>query len=179
MLSPGAGEATDKLGVVSGQDLSTCGGTLVPGEDASSGGVSRVQLRQEADVAEKEEATERQHPRTEQGEVPEPSRRRKHWVWPVGLAMAGFGGMAAVLFRGCWHGRMGWPIRYDDEFSYQVCVDCAAKRLFDDKTFRAYGPYGYDLHELIARERVERLHRLRKHEEALANARRKAEKKQA
>ncbi len=125
---------------------------------------------------EKEQSTERQRPRTQQGEVPERPRRHTHWVWPLGLAVAGLGGMAAVMLRGCRHSRMGWPIRYDDEFSYQVCLDCAVKRLFDEKTFRAYGPHGYELHELIARERALRQRRIRKQEEALASARAKAEK---
>lgn len=129
-------------------------------------------------MTEKVETTEPQRPRTQQGEVPERPRRRTRWVWPVGLAVAGFGGMAAFMLRGCRHSRMGWPIRFDDDFSYQVCVDCAIKRLFDEKTFRAYGPYGYELHELIARERAMRLRRLRKHEETLAAARAKAEKKE-
>jgi len=140
-------------------------------------------------VTEKDEAPERQQPpppqnkvperpRTQQGEVPDRPRQRKHWIWPVGVAVAGLGGVAAFMLRGCWHVRMGWPIRFDDEFSYQVCVDCAAKRLFDEKTFRAYGPYGYDLHDLIARERTERRRRARKTEEAAVAARAKAEKKQ-
>jgi hypothetical protein len=131
-------------------------------------------------VAEKDEALERQRPRTEQGEVPVPEHphRRTHWVWPLGLAVAGFGGVAAFVLRGCWHLRMGWPTRYDEEFSYQICMNCGTKRLFDEKTFHSYGPYGYDLHELIARERALRLRRLRQHEETLAAARVKAEKKQ-
>ena len=92
-------------------------------------------------------------------------RRRVHWVWPLGLAVAGIGGAAAFMLRGCWHMRMGWPIRHDDEFSYQVCLGCGVKRLFDPKTFHAYGSYGYDLHELIAHERALRLRRARRHEE--------------
>jgi hypothetical protein len=35
--------------------------------------------------------------------------------------------------------------------SYQVCLGCGIKRLFDEKSFRAYGPYSYDLNRLIAR----------------------------
>jgi hypothetical protein len=86
-----------------------------------------------------------------------------HWVWPLGLAVAGLGSAAAFMLRGCWHPRMSWPIRHDDEFSYQVCPGCGIKRLFDQGTFHAYGPYGYDLHDLIARERTERIRRLREY----------------
>ncbi len=80
--------------------------------------------------------------------------KKKSWIWPVGIVAAGVGSLATLVLRGCWHGRMGWPIRYDDEFSYQVCTDCGIKRLYDDKAFRAYGPYGYDVEKLIARHRV-------------------------
>ena len=34
--------------------------------------------------------------------------------------------------------------------SYQVCLGCGIKRLFDEEAFRAYGPYSYDLNRLIA-----------------------------
>jgi hypothetical protein len=33
-----------------------------------------------------------------------------------------------------------------------VCLGCGIKRLFDEKNFRAYGPYSYDLDKLIAWE---------------------------
>lgn len=120
-------------------------------------------------MAEKGKAPESQPPPSPspEGELPA-RRRRRHWGWGLGLAMAGLGGAAAFLLRGCWHSRLGWPVRYDDEFSYQVCVDCGIKRLFDEKAFHAYGPYSYDLHDLIARERAERMHRIRRHEETLA-----------
>jgi len=39
------------------------------------------------------------------------------------------------------------------EYSYQVCLGCGIKRLFDEKTFRAYGPFSYDLNRLITQER--------------------------
>ncbi len=117
--------------------------------------------------------------RTVEGEVPPQPRRRAHWVWPLGLAVAGLGGAAAFMFRGCWHSQMGWPIKHDDEFSYQVCMGCGIKRLYDETTFHAYGPYGYDLHELIARERALRMQRLRRHEEQLAEARRRAEERKS
>jgi hypothetical protein len=78
------------------------------------------------------------------------------WVWPFGIVAAGVGTAAAVLLRGCWHTHMSWPTQYDDHYSYRVCTDCGIKRLFDPESFRGYGRYGYDLRELIARDRVRR-----------------------
>lgn len=109
--------------------------------------------------------------RTQQGEVPpQPPTPHRHWVWPLGIALAGLGGAAAFMLRGCWHTHMGWPLKFDEEFSYQVCTTCGIKRLYDEKTFHAYGPYGYDLHELVARERALRVKRLHKHTEAMTKA---------
>jgi hypothetical protein len=50
---------------------------------------------------------------------------------------------------------MGWPMR-EGEHSYQVCLGCGIKRLFDEKKFRGYGPYSYDVKKLIAREQAVR-----------------------
>ncbi len=55
--------------------------------------------------------------------------------------------------RGCWHAKMSWPVRARDH-SYQVCLGCGIKRLFNEKDFRAYGPYSYDLTRLIAWDRA-------------------------
>jgi hypothetical protein len=44
---------------------------------------------------------------------------------------------------------MSWPVRYQ-QHSYQVCLGCGIKRLFDEKSFCAYGPYSYDLNKLIS-----------------------------
>jgi hypothetical protein len=85
------------------------------------------------------------------------------WLFPLGLAAAGIGAAGAVLLRGCWHRNLGWPVRHGD-FSYQVCNDCSVVRLFDEKTFRPYGPYGYDVEELIALERTRRMKRLKEAE---------------
>jgi len=87
------------------------------------------------------------------------SQKKRHWprwAWPLGLLAAGAGGAAIFLFRGCRHSKMGWPIREGDH-SYQVCLGCGIKRLFNEETFRAYGPYGYDVKELVARERAMRM----------------------
>jgi hypothetical protein len=99
-----------------------------------------------------------------EGEVRTRPRRHIHWIWPVGLLAAGVGGAAAWLLRGCWHTHMGWPIR-EGEYSYQVCTGCGIKRLFDEKTFRGYGPYGYDLRELIARARARHIHAIHDQQE--------------
>jgi hypothetical protein len=48
---------------------------------------------------------------------------------------------------------MSWPVRFQDH-SYQVCLGCGIKRLFDEQAFRAYGPYSYDLNRLIAHDRA-------------------------
>lgn len=104
----------------------------------------------------------------EKANVSAPRPRGIHWAWPLGVALAGAGSAAAYLLRGCWHTHMSWPTSVDDEFSYQVCTSCGIKRLFDSGSFHGYGPYGYDLHDLIARERAARLRRRRRHEEMLA-----------
>jgi hypothetical protein len=83
-------------------------------------------------------------------------KRRRRWAWPFGLLAAGAGGTAIFLLRGCWHTKMGWPMREGDH-SYQVCLGCGIKRLFDEKKFRGYGPYDYDVKELIARARAVRM----------------------
>jgi hypothetical protein len=75
--------------------------------------------------------------------------KKSSWWWPGVVASSLAGAMLA--FRGCWHGRMSWPIG-GQGYSYQVCLSCGAKRLFDEKTFSAYGPFRYDLNELTAWE---------------------------
>jgi len=65
-------------------------------------------------------------------------------------------GAAVVVLRGCWHRKMSWPVR-SQESSYQVCLNCGIKRLFDEKNFRSYGPYSYDLERLISWERAKRV----------------------
>jgi hypothetical protein len=94
------------------------------------------------------------------------------WIWPLGLATAGLATVTAVSLRGCWHTHLSWPVSHDNHYSYRVCTTCGAKRLFDHKTFREFGPYGYDLNKLIARERAQRIKRMR---EATAWAQKGAE----
>ena len=82
----------------------------------------------------------------------ERASRKKHgrqsWFWPLGVVATSLAGAGLLLVRGCWHRRMSWPVRAQ-EYSYQVCLGCGIKRLFDEKGFYAYGPFRYDLSELI------------------------------
>ncbi|MFB3915960.1 MAG: hypothetical protein ACE14M_04485 [Terriglobales bacterium] len=101
-------------------------------------------------------ADEKEKEAARKPEETDPHRRRSkvpHWVLPLGAFVVGVGGALTWVLRGCWHTHMGWPIR-EGEYSYQVCTQCGIKRLFDEKAFQPYGPYGYDLHELIARSRA-------------------------
>ena len=80
-------------------------------------------------------------------------KKKSGWLWPLGVVATGLGAAGVVIFRGCWHRNMSWPVRYQDH-SYQVCLGCGIKRLFDEQSFRAYGPYSYDLNRLVARDRI-------------------------
>ena len=112
-----------------------------------------------------EEEKKRKPAQNQSAEPETSSRRGLHWAWPLGLALAGLGSAAAFMLRGCWHTSMSWPISYDEEFSYQVCPSCGIKRLFDTTTFHGYGPYDYDLAELIAYEKAERARRLQRYQQ--------------
>lgn len=101
------------------------------------------------------------------------------WLWPLGFAVGGLGATAAVLLRGCWHPRMSWPIRHDEQCSYRVCTSCGVKRLFDHVNFREYGPYGYDLDELIARTRARNIKRIHQATAKAGQADKQAEGKRA
>jgi hypothetical protein len=79
---------------------------------------------------------------------------KSRWGWFLGIA-TGVAGAGVILLRGCWHGKMSWPVRAH-EHSYQVCLGCGIKRLFDEQSFRAIGPYSYDLNQLIAWDAVQR-----------------------
>jgi hypothetical protein len=76
--------------------------------------------------------------------------KKSSWWWP-GVVASSLAGAALVAFRGCWHAKMSWPIG-GQGYSYQVCLSCGAKRLFDEKSFTAYGPFRYDLNELTVWE---------------------------
>jgi hypothetical protein len=80
-------------------------------------------------------------------------KKKSGWLWPLGVVATGLGAAGVVIFRGCWHRKMSWPVRFHD-YSYQVCLGCGIKRLFDEQDFRAYGPYSYDLNHLIERDRT-------------------------
>ena len=82
-------------------------------------------------------------------------KKKSNWLWPLGVVATGLGAAGVVIFRGCWHGKMSWPVRFQDH-SYQVCLGCGIKRLFDETSFRAYGPYSYDLNKLVAQDRARR-----------------------
>jgi hypothetical protein len=56
-----------------------------------------------------------------------------------------------LLFGGCFHRKMGWPIWLGGQ-SYRVCLDCGIKQLFDERTLRAYGPYSYQIHDLLGHQ---------------------------
>ena len=76
------------------------------------------------------------------------------------MLATGLAGAGVVVLRGCWHRKMSWPVRAQDH-SYQVCLGCGIKRLFDENAFRAYGPYSYDLSQLIAWHRAQQPQKLR------------------
>jgi hypothetical protein len=87
---------------------------------------------------------------TDAVELEEAGKLEKSSWWWRGVVATSLAGAAVMAFRGCWHGKMSWPIGAQG-YSYQVCLNCGVKRLFDEETFTAYGPFRYDLSELIAR----------------------------
>ena len=90
------------------------------------------------------------------GSVVDQDKKKSRWVWQLGLLATGMAGAAVMVFRGCWHRKMSWPVRAQ-EYSYQVCMGCGIKRLFDEKSFQSYGPYSYELSRLVAWERAQRV----------------------
>jgi hypothetical protein len=81
--------------------------------------------------------------------------RGSRWLWPAGIAATSLAGVFLFALRGCWHRRMSWPVRMQG-YAYQVCLGCGVKRLFDEKRFCSYGPFRYDLNELIVWEKARR-----------------------
>ena len=88
---------------------------------------------------------------TDRVEQEKPEKLKKSSWWCPGVVANSLAGVAVLAVRDCWHGKKSWPIR-GQGYSYQVCLSCGAKRLFDEKTFTAYGPFRYDLNELTAWE---------------------------
>lgn len=87
--------------------------------------------------------------------VSEQGDKKSLWLWSLSLVATSLAGAVVFLFRGCWHTKMSWPVRARGH-SYQVCTNCGIKRLFDEKDFRSYGPYSYDLDRLISWEEARR-----------------------
>jgi hypothetical protein len=75
--------------------------------------------------------------------------KKSNWWWPAEAVASSLAVAVVVAFRGCWHSQMSWPASVQGH-SYQVCLRCGAKRLFDEQTFSGYGPFRYDLNELIS-----------------------------
>lgn len=91
------------------------------------------------------------------GKAEKPAKTRKFgWMWPLGVAATSLAGVAVFALRGCWHRKMSWPVRAQG-YSYQVCLSCGVKRLFDEKSFTSSGPFRYDLNELITWEKAHRV----------------------
>ena len=42
---------------------------------------------------------------------------RFRWKLPLGLLATGVAGAAVLVFRGCWHRKMSWPVRYQQHSS--------------------------------------------------------------
>ena len=101
------------------------------------------------------ENLDRPEKRPEKPEKRPEKNKMPGWLWPLGVATTSLAGLAVLMLRGCWHRRMSWPVRVQN-YSYQVCLGCGVKRLFDEKRFCAYGPFRYDLNQLIAWERSNR-----------------------
>ena len=97
------------------------------------------------------------------------NKKHSRWLWPLSLMATTVAGAAVVVLRGCWHSKMSWPVR-SQKCSYQVCLNCGIKRLFDEKNFRSYGPYSYDLERLVSWERAKRVREREQEHPAVARS---------
>jgi DNA-directed RNA polymerase subunit RPC12/RpoP len=106
------------------------------------------------------------------------------WMFPAGVALAGISSAATLLLRGCMH-NWSWPMRVraedvkhtgDENYSYQACTKCGIRRLYDEKLLRHFGPAGYELHELIARDRAAHIRWLQKQQAEQQRASKKEER---
>ena len=50
-------------------------------------------------------------------------------------------GLFGQLF-GCWHKQLSRPFTRN-EISYRACLDCGARKRFDAKTLKTFGPFYY------------------------------------
>ena len=50
-------------------------------------------------------------------------------------------GLVGKLF-GCWHNELSRPFKRN-KVSYRVCLDCGARKQFDDSTFVTHGGFYY------------------------------------
>jgi hypothetical protein len=76
---------------------------------------------------------------TDRVEQEKPEKLKKSSWWRPGVVASSLAGVAVLAFRGCWHGKMSWPIG-GQGYSYQVRLSCGAKRLFDEKNLHRLWP---------------------------------------
>ena len=79
-------------------------------------------------------------------------RRESRWraaednlLWSI------FKAARQLVFGGCRHKKMGWPIWLGGH-AYQVCLECGMKRLFDEDKLHGYGPYSHQIRDLLPPE---------------------------
>jgi hypothetical protein len=82
-----------------------------------------------------------------------PEKLKKPFRWWPGVVATGWGrrnGHPRLLAR---QNELAGAVQ---GYSYRVCLKCGAMQLFDEKAFRAYGPFRYDLNQLIALQSPEK-----------------------
>jgi hypothetical protein len=83
-----------------------------------------------------------------------PGRLKNSQWWRPAVVANSVAGVVDSAFRGCWHSKMSWPVGVQG-YSYQVCLSCGAKRLFDEDSFSAYGPFRYDLNAVLGSQKAD------------------------